>query len=86
MAGAFLLAASGAILPTLIAAGGGALIGGVLGRVMHEHHSKLVQEQLARGGLLLWVNIRDAQEEKAALEILRARSAHDVHVHDITAT
>jgi hypothetical protein len=85
LAGAFLLAASGAILPTLVAAGGGALIGGALSLVMHEHHAKLVQEQLSRGGLLLWVNVRDAQEEKTALEILRARSAHDVHAHDIAA-
>jgi hypothetical protein len=38
---------------------------------------------LARGGLLLWVNLRNAAEEKTAVEILMAHSAHDVHVHDI---
>jgi hypothetical protein len=52
---------------------------------MHEHHASRVQEQLARGGLLLWVNVRNAHEENAALEILRAHSAHDVHVHEIAA-
>jgi hypothetical protein len=49
------------------------------------HHAKLVNEQLARGGLLLWVNIRNADEEKTALEVLSAQAAHDVHVHEIAA-
>ena len=83
--GAIVLAGIGTILPALIAAGAGALIGAALGRVMHEHYATRVQEQLARGGLLLWVNVRNAQEEKTALEILRAHSAHDVHAHDLAA-
>ncbi|MGB8362921.1 MAG: hypothetical protein WCE20_00125 [Rhizomicrobium sp.] len=83
--GAIVLAGVGTILPALIAVGTGALIGAALGRVMHEHYATRVQEQLARGGLLLWVNVRNAQEEKTALEVLRAHSAHDVHAHDLTA-
>jgi hypothetical protein len=81
--GAVVLAGIGTIVPALIAAGGGALIGAALGRVMHEHYAKRVHEQLMRGGLLLWVNVRNAGEEKTALEVLRAHSAHDVHAHDI---
>ena len=48
-----------------------------------SHHAVAVQEQLKRGGLVLWVNVRDAREEKTALDVLREHSAHDVHVHDI---
>jgi hypothetical protein len=31
------------------------------------------------------VNVRDDSQEKAALEVLRAHSAHDVHAHKIAA-
>jgi hypothetical protein len=81
--GALALAGIGGPLPVLVAAGGGAAIGAVLGRMLHRHYVQRVQEQLARGGLLLWVNLRNAAEEKTAVEILMAHSAHDVHVHDI---
>ncbi len=83
--GALTLAGIGGVLPMLVAAGGGAALGGMLGRKMHEHHAQRLKEQLARGGLLLWVNVRDAAQEKLALEVLKAHSAHDVHVHEIAA-
>jgi hypothetical protein len=83
--GALVFAGMGAMLPVLVAAGTGAALGAVLGRVMHEHQVKRVSEQLARGGLLLWVNVRNAQQEETALQVLRQHSAHDVHVHDVAA-
>jgi hypothetical protein len=49
------VAGTGTILPVVIAAGGGALIGAALGRLMHERHAVRVREQLERGDLLLWV-------------------------------
>jgi hypothetical protein len=72
-------------LPALIAAGSGALIGAAIGRAFHERYARRVREQLSRGGLLLWVNVRDESEEKTALEVLRQHSAHDVHAHKIAA-
>lgn len=81
--GAIMFAGTGIGLPALIAAGGGALIGAALGRLMHQHHAVAVQEQLKRGGLVLWVNVRTVAEEQTALNVLREHSAHDVHVHDI---
>ncbi len=75
--------AGGGVLPALVAAAGGAALGGALGGMMHRHHARRVQEQLARGGLLLWVNVRDAAQETLALEILVAHAAHDVHVHEL---
>ena len=77
--------AGGGVLPALVAAAGGAALGGALGGMMHRHHVRRVQEQLARGGLLLWVNVRDAAQETSALEILAALAAHDVHVHELAA-
>jgi hypothetical protein len=82
--GVLMLAGTGT-LPVLIAAGGGALIGAALGRLMHERQATRVQEQLDRGGLLLWVNVRNTGEEETALKVLRSRSAHDVHAHAISA-
>jgi hypothetical protein len=81
--GAFALTGVGGMLLVLVAAGGGAVLGGALGGLMHRHYARRIEEQLARGGLLLWVNVRDPAQENTALEILRAHTAHDVHVHEI---
>jgi hypothetical protein len=83
--GALMVAGMGAVLPVVVAAGTGAALGAALGRVLHEHQATRVNEQLARGGLLLWVNVRNSQEEKTALRVLREHSAHDVHVHEVAA-
>ena len=82
--GALVFVGVGSVLPVVIAAGAGALLGAALGRVLHQQHATRVKEQLARGGLLLWVNVRNPDEEKTALDVLGAHSAHDVHAHDIT--
>src|SRR5665213_389468 len=83
--GVLVLVGVGTLLPVLVAAGAGGLLGASLSRVLHEQHAARVQEQLAHGGLLLWVNVRNANEEQTAMEVLRAHSAHDVHAHDIAA-
>jgi hypothetical protein len=59
----------------------GALIGTVLARWLDQHQAEHLQEQLDRGGLLLWVRTPDADSEGRAVEILRRHSAHDVHTH-----
>ena len=86
--GALAAAGTGAAivtLPMLIAAGTGAAIGGVLSGLMHRHHAQRVSEQLARGGLLLWVAVRDAKQEEIALKLLLGYATHDVHVHEFPA-
>ena len=83
--GALTFAGIASALPALIAAGSGAVLGIALGRLMHERHATRIREQVARGGLLLWVSVRNAQEEKTALNVLRAHSTHDVHSHEIAA-
>lgn len=86
--GALAAAGTGAAvvtIPMLIAAGTGAAIGGVLAGLMHQHQAQRVSEQLARGGLLLWVAVRDAKQEEAALRILLGHETRDVHVHEFPA-
>ena len=66
-----------------LTAGAGGLIGAALGRLIQQNYATRVQEQLARGGLLLWVNVRNLHEEGTALAALRALGAHNVHAHDV---
>jgi len=63
----------------------GALIGTVLARWLDQHQAEHLQEQLDRGGLLLWVRTPDEDAQRRALEILRRHSAHDVHIHQLPA-
>jgi hypothetical protein len=79
------LAGVGGAVPAVIAAGIGGLIGAVLGGLIQQHYATRVQEQLARGGIVLWVNVRDSAEEEHALQILRGLGAQDVHAHELAA-
>ena len=63
----------------------GALIGTVLTRWLDRHHAERLQEQLERGGLLLWVRTPDPEIERRAIGILTRHSAHDVHIHRLPA-
>jgi len=77
------LAGIGGPIPAVVAAGAGGLIGAVLGGMIHHHHAARVQEQLTRGGLVLWVSVRDAAAEEKAMRILQEQGAHDLHAHSI---
>jgi hypothetical protein len=59
----------------------GALIGTVLAHWLDKSHAEHLQEQLDRGGLLLWVRTPDPETQQRALAILARHSAHDVHIH-----
>jgi hypothetical protein len=63
----------------------GALIGTVLTRWLDRHHAERLQEQIERGGLLLWVRTPDPDTERRAVEILTRHSGHDVHIHQLPA-
>lgn len=69
----------------ILAGGAGALIGTALATLVGDLHARHLQDHLDRGGLLLWVNIRDAEHEKRAMDILKRHSGQDVHVHDLSA-
>lgn len=80
--GALLLSGGGA-LPVVVAAAGGATIGAAIGALIHHREAERMGEQLARGGLLFWVNVRTGDQERTATEVLSLHQAHDVHAHDL---
>lgn len=61
----------------------GALIGKALAAWMDQRHAQWLEEQLERGGILLWVRTVDEAHERQALAILGRYAAHDIHVHEI---
>lgn len=88
-AGAAVVASGGAVAAAIAAvvaggAGGGA-VGGLLARWVGRRHADDVEEHLRRGGLLLWVALRDASFEAKALEILPRHTEGLVRLHDIPA-
>ena len=72
-----------AIAAAALAGGTGGLIGSILAKWVGDHHAHHLQEQLDRGGLLLWVRTWDSEDERRALEILRKHSGSEVHVHTL---
>ena len=90
LAAAGVVVASGGPLGAAIAAaalygGSGAMIGAILARLVGDHHAAYLQEQLDKGGLLLWVRTRDAAHEARAVRILSKHAAYDIHIHDLPA-
>jgi hypothetical protein len=63
------------------AAGGG--LGALLAGAVARRHSDSVSKQLARGGTVMWVSVRDDDAVKRALQILTKTGARDVHVHEM---
>ena len=78
--GGTLLAAA---LGAAAAGAGGAGIGAVLASWIGGQRESRMQEQLDKGGLLLWVNIANPEREELARTILTRHSPHPVDVHDI---
>lgn len=72
-----------AILGATLGGGGGGLLGSIISHWFSRRHAAHIEEQLTKGGLLLWVHIRDDEHETRARRILEAHSAADVHVHDL---
>lgn len=75
-----------AIITGVVLAGGtGGLLGTVLAKWLGDHHANYLQDQIDRGGLLLWVRTRHATDERRAVEILKRHSGGEVHVHALPA-
>ena len=89
-AAAGVVVASGGTLAAIITAavlvgGTGGLFGSMLAKWLGDHHANYLQEQVERGGLLLWVRTRNVADEKRAVEILKRHSGGEVHVHALPA-
>ena len=75
-----------ALVTAVVAAGGsGGLIGGIVAKWIGSHHAHYLQDQLERGGLLLWVRAPDIAAENRAIDILQRHSGLDVHGHTLPA-
>lgn len=65
----------------------GAVAGGAIGslgaRWIGKHHSNHIEGQINKGGLLLWVSLRDPEHEERVLAILKEYNADHVHVHTV---
>ena len=72
-----------AITSAAMVGGAGGFIGLILANWVGDHHADYLQDQLDRGGLLLWVRTWDEAREKRATDILSKHSAHDIHVHGL---
>ncbi len=81
--------ANGGDLVAIVAAA--AVAGGIAGasgiglmRLVGRRRAREINEQLARGGLLLWAGTRSHEQERKAITILKCHSTRDVHLHDLT--
>jgi hypothetical protein len=72
---------AGIITAVVLAGGTGGLLGSVLAKWLGENHAQYLQQQIDRGGLLLWVRTRTIPHEHRAVDILRKHSSGEVHVH-----
>ncbi|MGD9923585.1 MAG: hypothetical protein AB7V13_19420 [Pseudorhodoplanes sp.] len=71
-----------AIITAVVLAGGtGGLLGSALAKWLGDRHATYLQDQIDRGGLLLWVRTRGTTDEQRAIDILKRHSGGEVHVH-----
>ncbi|TNF58212.1 MAG: hypothetical protein EP307_12520, partial [Rhodobacteraceae bacterium] len=73
--------AAASIAAIAIGGGPGAVIGTLLARRADRHHRDYYRDQIAHGGILMWVRTRDKPREDLAVKIMKAHSGRDVHVH-----
>lgn len=72
-----------AVAALLLAGAAGGTLGGFLMHTISMRHRDAVAAQMARGGLLLWVQAHDLDQENAAIRILNAHHGRHVHIHRI---
>jgi hypothetical protein len=88
VAGGLGVVASGGALALAIAAAGvgGAAVGGLgalIARSLGREHARELEQQMAAGGLVLWVRVRSPEREEKAQEVLKDHGAKAVRVHEI---
>lgn len=86
LAAGTVVASAGAVAAAVIGTAlAGVGIGTAFAHFMDRRHADRLQEQLDRGGILLWVRTPDEEAERKAIGILTRHATHDVHVHEIPA-
>jgi len=74
-----LVALSGALAGIV----GGTAAGGILAKLLGDKYTEFFDNEILRGGLLVWVKTDNAEKEKSACVILKKHNARNVHVHDV---
>jgi len=78
-------AAAVALLAAVGAGGGTGALGALVGKRAGDERKRYLEDQLDRGGILLWVKIMRPESEARIAEILKRHAADSVHAHDIDA-
>ncbi len=76
---------AGVAVAALAAGGGVAALGGLLAKRHNDEVAADFQQQVERGGILLWVSLRGPEQEARAREILRRHATGEIRVHEIAA-
>jgi hypothetical protein len=76
-------ALGGVLLAAALSGGAGGAVGVALARWIDRQRAQRLDEQLRKGGLLMWVHVASSRLEDRAKEILERRGAEDVHAHDL---
>lgn len=87
VAGAIAFAAAGASLTSMVVVVAllgvlGGLFGWLLARWLDRRYDSAVRDQMAHGGMVLWVHTTSPDQEARAGEILRAHHGRKVHAHE----
>lgn len=85
-AGAVVVTGGGALAAMVgaaVAGGGATAAVQAAGRWLGARRDDFLQEQIDRGGILLWVALRKPGQEEKAQDILRRHGAEHVHVHEV---
>ncbi|MGI9521747.1 MAG: hypothetical protein ACR2PG_08895 [Hyphomicrobiaceae bacterium] len=84
------VASGGALALAVAAATAGGLVGGgvggIIAKAIGDHHAAAVENNLAAGGILLWVRVSDPEKEAVALKILKDKGGQGIHAHEIERT
>lgn len=75
-------ALAAAFAAAAIAGGAGGFVGSLLAYAVGDHHANYLQEQIEKGGLLLWVHSRDEDHQARSIGILKMHCGDNVHVHE----
>ena len=83
---AMALAAGAVTFPAIVSAAviggiGGGTLGAILTKLLGDRYNRHIEQQVEKGGLLLWVRTPDSEREDLANRILITNNAYEVHVH-----
>jgi hypothetical protein len=75
---------AGVAVAALAAGGGVGALGAFLAKRYTDEVAGDFEEQVAHGGIVMWVNLREPHQEQRAREILARHAKEKVRVHEVT--